>query len=116
MKELIASVVLVVFLVLVADPFDVWMPMPVHFMVLGIALAAFAAVAAFVLREGTGDERDSTHRMQAGRAAFLVGSGALVLAITVQSFSHSVDPWLAVALVAMLVTKFAVRLFEDRYR
>ena len=115
MKEGIASFVLVVFLALIINPFHVWMPMPVHLMVLGAAVAAFGAVAVFILRENASDEREAAHRSLAGRVAFLAGSGALVVGIALQSFQHAVDPWLVGVLIVMIVGKLAARAYSDRY-
>ncbi|MBI2610983.1 hypothetical protein HYW60_03560 [Candidatus Kaiserbacteria bacterium] len=115
MKELIASTILIVLLVLVLNPFHFWMPTNMQMIIVAGILAAFGAVAVFVLRERALDEREETHRSFAGRWAFLAGSALLVLAIVVQSFNHVVDPWLVVVLVAMVCAKLAARLYGDRY-
>ncbi|MBI4080017.1 hypothetical protein HY414_02210 [Candidatus Kaiserbacteria bacterium] len=115
MKEVIASVVLVALLVLLLNPFGFWMPTSLQMLILGAAIAAFGAIAVFILRERVHDEREETHRSFAGRWAFLTGSALLVLAITVQSFNHAVDPWLVVVLVVMIVAKLGARLYSDRY-
>ncbi|MSU73591.1 hypothetical protein EXS56_00425 [Candidatus Kaiserbacteria bacterium] len=115
MKEIIASFVLVVLVVLVLNPFHFWMPMPLQMMVLGATIAAFGVVAGFVVRERAGDERDVAHRMRAGRVAFLAGTAVLVVGIVVQSFMHQVDSWLVGALAVMVVAKMLARAYEDRY-
>ena len=115
MKEIIASCILVVLIVLVLNPFHFWMPMPLHVMVLGATIAVFGVVAGFVMRERAIDERDVAHRMRAGRIAFLTGTAILVIGIVVQSFMYEVDPWLAGALAGMLIAKMLARVYEDRY-
>ena len=115
MKEVAASFVLVVLLVLILNPLHFWMPMPVHIMILGALAAAFGAIAVFVLRENAVDEREAAHRSFAGRVAFLVGAGMLVIGIALQSLQHAVDVWLVGVLVFMIVAKMAARLYGDRY-
>lgn len=115
MKEFLAALVLVALLVLILNPFEFWMPMPVHLMILCAALAAFGAFCVFVLREKAADEREAAHRSFAGRVAFLVGAGVAVLGIALQSLNHAVDPWLVGVLVLMIVAKMAARVYGDRY-
>ncbi|MBI2612461.1 hypothetical protein HYW59_01450 [Candidatus Kaiserbacteria bacterium] len=115
MKEVIASIILIVLLVLILNPFNFWMPTNMQMIIVAGILSAFGAVAVFILRERALDEREETHRSFAGRWAFLAGSALLVLAIVVQSFSHTVDPWLVAVLVVMVISKMAARLYGDRY-
>ncbi len=115
MKEVIASIVLIALLVLLLNPFGFWMPTSLQMVILGGAIVAFGAIAAFVLRERGGDEREEAHRSFAGRAAFLAGSAALLFGIVVQSLDHTVDPWLVAVLVVMVVSKMSARLYSDRF-
>ncbi len=77
-------------------------------------LALFGLFASFVLRETVIDERDSQHRTLAGRNAFLAGSGVLTVAIVVQGYTHSVDPWIVSALIVMVVVKIGSRIWSDK--
>lgn len=115
MKELVASAVLIVLVLLLLNPFGFWMPTNIQMLVLAAAVAAFGAVTVFVLREGAADEREEAHRSVAGRWAFLFGSATIVLGIIIQSFAHALDPWLVVALVVMVLAKIGARLYTDRY-
>lgn len=115
MKEIISSFILVVLVVLALNPFHFWMPVPLHVMMLGATIAAFGVVAGFIMRESAGDERDVTHRMRAGRVAFLAGTAILVVGIVTQSFMYEVDPWLVGALAGMVIAKMLARVYEDRY-
>jgi uncharacterized membrane protein YgdD (TMEM256/DUF423 family) len=92
------------------------MPNMAHMAMLAAAIVAFGAFAAFVLREGIGDERENVHRMFAGRVAFLAGSGILLFAIIFQSLKESLDPWLVVGLLVMILAKVGARLYSSRYR
>jgi hypothetical protein len=83
---------------------------------LAVTLVVFGIFASFVLGEKVADERDGAHRTLAGRNAFLAGSTILMLGIVVEAYSHSVDPWLVIALIAMTVVKIATRIWTDRNR
>lgn len=115
MREIFASAALIALLVLLLNPFHFWMPTSMQMILVGAALAAFCAVAVFVLRERALDEREEAHRSFAGRSAFLVGSAFLLLGIVAQSFNHAVDPWLLGALVAMIFAKLIARRYSDLY-
>lgn len=112
--EAVVTVFLVMLAVLILNPFRFWMPDMVVICLLAITLGLFGMLASFVLRENVQDERDNLHRTLAGRNAFLAGAGVLTVAIVVQGYTHSVDPWLVVALVAMIVVKFLSHLWSDK--
>ncbi len=63
------------------------------------------------MREVGGDERESTHRTFAGRAAFVAGTIVLLAGILTQTSSGSLDPWLIYALTAMVLAKLFVRVY-----
>jgi hypothetical protein len=79
-----------------------------------VALVLFGIFASFILREKMVDERDDVHRTLAGRNAFLAGSAVLMIGIVVQGYTHSVDPWLVVTLIVMILVKIATRLWSDK--
>lgn len=111
--ELLVSALLVIVAVLLVNPFHFWMPDMAHMAILGCLLVVFAALATFILRERAVDERETAHRMLAGRSAFLLGSFVLVLGIATQTFQDALDPWLVGALVIMVVAKIATRIYVD---
>ena len=114
MIEKIVTISLLVIAVLLLNPFHFWMP---DMMVMGMlagALVLFGIFASFILRENKLDERDEIHRTLAGRNAFLTGALVLILGIVVQGYHHAVDPWLVIALIAMIVVKIATRLWSDK--
>ena len=113
-KETFVTVCLVLLAILLLNPFKFWMPDMIVVCMLAITLGIFGIFASFVLREKITDERDVLHRTLAGRNAFLVGSGLLTLAIVVQGYSHSVDPWLVVTLIVMIITKILTRVWSDK--
>ena len=115
-KEVGISTVLIVLAVFLLNPFHFWMPDMTHMLVLALTLVVFGLFAAFVYREKAEDEREVAHRMYAGRASFLFGSGILTIGIIVQSLQKSVDVWLVIALVVMLLSKLLSRMDSDRNR
>jgi|SRR3989344_3828528 len=105
MKEIIAGLVVLILLVAVANPFEIWMPdMTSMLLLLGLALL-MAAFVAFVLREHGADEREEYHKLLADRYAFLAGAAVLILAIIRQEVLHSLDRWLILALGVMVLAK-----------
>lgn len=110
------AVVLLVLLVLVSDPLMFWMP-PMAAMVALVCAAVLLCVwVGFVMYEQAGDEREAAHRMHAGRAAYLSGVGVLTVALLIQGFSHTIDPWVAAALGAMVLAKLLARFYLGRYQ
>jgi hypothetical protein len=77
---------------------------------LSMALPILAVVVALIvvaatLKEGRGDEREVLHRMIASRAAFVLGLAVLSVGTVYQTLTHSLDPWLIGALVAVTLGK-----------
>ena len=114
MKEIIVGIAVVVLLAAVANPFEIWMPDMFAMLLAAVLAATVALFAVFVLSERGGDERDMFHRMLADRNAFLAGAGILVLGIVVESFQHSLDPWLPIALGIMVAVKIISLLYGRR--
>jgi len=114
LKETIVTSALIIISLLLLNPFHFWMPNMLVICMLAIALGLFGVFASFILREKAGDERDSQHKTLAGRNAFLAGSGVLTLGIVIQGYTHTVDPWLVVTLVVMILVKFITRAWSDK--
>ena len=112
--ETFVTLALVVLAILLLNPFHFWMPDMIVIGMLACTLGLFGLFATFIVREQVVDERDAVHRTLAGRNAYLAGAGVLTLAIVVQGYEHAVDPWLVLALVAMIVVKIATRFWTDR--
>jgi len=70
-----------------------------------LLLVVFSVFATFVWRERATDEREQLHKLLAGHTAFLIGASVLTIGLLYQSFSHTTDPWLALALGAMVLSK-----------
>ncbi|KND50961.1 MAG: hypothetical protein AB202_00955 [Parcubacteria bacterium C7867-007] len=112
--QVLSSLVLFALGVAFLNPFHLWMTTMTHMVILGFLVAAFGVFAALLLREQAGDERETTHRMLAGRGAFLVGATILLVGIVWQAYTGSVDTWLVLALCGMVLAKTAIRFYGDR--
>lgn len=110
------AVALVVFLVLLTDPFMLWMPMGAQMVALLCAATLGAVWAGFVMYEDAPDEREVVHRMNAGRMAYLSGIVILTVALAVQGLAHDIDPWISLALGTMVVVKLASRFYSEWYQ
>ncbi len=90
-------------------PYDMWMGLTLVFILIA------AAFSVFVVAEGRGDERENAHRSIAGRVAFFVGALVMVIGVSYQAHqNNSVDPWLLLALCAMITSKVVARLIVSR--
>lgn len=116
MVQSISAALFIVLAFFLVNPMEVWMPSSAHMAVLAAAVAAFGIFAVFVLRETTGDERENEHRSFAGRVAFLAGAGTLLLGVVLQTFAHTLDPWLVAALAVMVVAKVVAHVYSEKYR
>lgn len=114
LKETIVTIALIAIAILLLNPFHFWMPDMMVMCMLATALVLFGIFASFILREKSVDEREAQHKSLAGRNAFLVGSGILMLGIVVQGYTHTVDPWLVVALIGMVIVKILTRHWSDK--
>jgi hypothetical protein len=114
--ETITTILLIAIAVLLLNPFHFWMPDMMVVVMLVCLLGLFAIFASFILRETSIDEREVSNRALAGRNAYLVGSGILIVAIMIQGYNHLVDPWLILALLGMIVAKISTRIWSDKNR
>lgn len=113
---ILAGGVLSFLLLLLTDPFMVWMPEGMYMLVL-LASAACAVVwCGFIFYERPHDERESQHVMHAGRIAYLLGVAVLGTALVVQGFAHAIDPWISGALGVMVLGKLGAHLYLKHYK
>jgi len=110
----ISVVVLLTFLLLVlADLVPFWLPMMGEMIALMLVVVLLVVWAGFVMQEQTHDEREVLLKMKSGRVAYLSGLGVLLMALLVQGFAHTIDPWIAITLAVMVVVKLLARLYEE---
>ena len=106
--EIILSIVCVILLVVLVDPFQWTMPNEIQMIVMALVVAAFGLYSGLLYRQKPVDERDAVHIHKASRMGYIGGIVLLVIAITIQTFMHSLDPWLVGVLVGMVVIKMIV--------
>ncbi len=111
LQETLVSLALIALLVLFLNPFGFWMPNALLIMMIVGLIVVFALFAGFIWRENTKDEREVLHRFMAGRIAYLVGVGGLIIGIIVQSLWHDLDPWLVYILGTMIFAKIIGRMY-----
>lgn len=111
--QVLIAAALVALLLLLTDPFMLYMP-PMAVMVVMVAVVALMLVwGVFVLYEQAHDEREVAHRMHSGRIAYLIGIAVLTAAFVIQSLAHALDPWIAATLGAMVISKVVMHIYLD---
>ncbi len=113
-KEIILTICIILIAILLLNPFNFWMPNMMVMVMLASILALFGLFVGLILREKSEDERDDVHKALAGRNAFLAGSVVLIVGLFVQGISHTIDTWLVLALIAMIITKVITRIWTDK--
>lgn len=111
LQEVFISMTLMVLLVLFLNPFGFWMPNTLLVMMIAGLIVVFALFASFIWRESARDERESFHKMMAGKFAFLAGMGGLIVGIIVQSLQHALDGWLVGILGIMIFAKIIALIY-----
>lgn len=51
------------------------------------------------------DEREESHSAYSGKFGYILGSLTLIIAMIVQCYHHTVDPWILIALTVMVVSR-----------
>jgi hypothetical protein len=110
--ETLSAIILIAILFLTTSSEMLLMPKNTDMMLVLGLIVSFLVFAA-VWKETAADERENLHRLNAGRASFLIGSVVLVIGIAIQALDHNVDPWLVYALIAMVASKLASRIISQ---
>lgn len=111
--HIVVAVVLAFFLLTLADLVPFWMPMMGELMALLVVVILLLVWSGFVLQETAHDEREVILKMKSGRVAYLSGLGVLMVALVVQGLQHIIDPWIAIALAVMVLSKLCTRIYEE---
>jgi len=115
LQEITITALFLIILILFLNPFGLWMPDRVVYIMIAGVIILFALFTSFVWREKAHDEREQLHKMVAGRIAYLIGVGVLVFAIVVEGITAPhVDPWLVIALSGMVLGKILGLLYGKR--
>ncbi len=110
--EIILTIILLLLLALFFNPFGFMPRMMVAFLMVAL-IVVFIIFASFIWQEDPRDEREGQHRLMAGRIGFLAGTAILVLGIILQTVWHQLDPWLILALGAMVLAKIVARIYSE---
>lgn len=110
--EAITAIAISAIAIIFLNPGHLAMPETVNSLLILGLIVAFLVFAAFVIREKSSDERETLHVLKAGRFSYLTGVGVLVLGIIVQALEHEVDPWLVLAICAMILSKLLSRIYS----
>ena len=112
--HIVVALVLAFFLLTLADLVPFWMPMMGEMTALLIVAALMLVWAGFIMREKAADEREALLTMKSGRFAYLSGLAILLVGLIVQGLQHNIDPWVAIALAVMVLSKLFTRLYTER--
>lgn len=110
--ETVSAITILGIAILFLNPGHLTMPDNMVSMLIVALIIAFLTFAAYLLRERSSDERDAIHILTAGRISYLVGVAALILGIIFQGVQHEIDPWLVIALCAMIFSKLLSRIYS----
>jgi len=110
--ETISAILILGIAVLFLNPGNLAMPDTMVSMLIVAFIVSFLTFAAYLFREKSSDERESMHILTAGRISYLVGVGTLIFGIIMQALKHEIDPWLVVALCAMVFSKLLSRIYS----
>lgn len=113
LTEISISTTLIVLLILLLDPFKILMTTQVQMMMIMLILIIFISFCVFVWREKSRDEREQFHKHIASRFAYLSGAVALIIAIVAQGINHTLDPWIVIALIVMIIAKIVGSLYAS---
>jgi FtsH-binding integral membrane protein len=94
-------------------PDTILMPNTAQMLLIATVLVLVSTFLVFFWREKPNDEREYENQAHASRVAYLVGSGALLIAMAVQSIQHTLDATAPVTLLAMIVTKLVIQNRKD---
>ena len=110
--ETISAIAILGIAILFLNPGHLTMPDNIQSMLIVGFIISFLTFAAYLFREKSSDERESIHILTAGRLSYLVGVGTLIVGIVLQALKHEIDPWLVIALCAMVFSKLVSRIYS----
>jgi len=118
-KELLVYIilvpVLVVLLIVLINPFNIFMGNNFLMMLLLIILIVSFIILIFFWLENPRDEREADHINKASRFALFSSSIILIIAITFQTFNHNLDPWIPIVL-GVIVSSKAIAILYSRIK
>lgn len=85
--------------------------MPTVLCAFSLLVIAFIAVS---WKEQALDEREELHRAKAGRIAYIATVLTLTLGIIIQTANETLDPWLIITLLIMILSKLLARMYFEK--
>jgi len=110
--ETISAIAILGIAILFLNPGHLTMPDSMQSMLIVGLIVSFLTFSAYLFREKSSDERESMHILTAGRISYLVGVGTLIFGIIFQALEQEIDPWLVIALCAMVFSKLLSRIYS----
>lgn len=114
-QEIIVSLIFVILIVFLLNPFHAWMSPSVLMAGNAILFIVFVLFAGLIWREKGRDERETVHIMRAGRFAFISGVAILTIGIIVTSIQHQPNMWIALSLGIMILAKITGLVYSKLY-
>lgn len=111
--ETISAVTILGIAILFLNPGHLTMPDTIVSMLIVALIISFLTFAAYLFREKSSDEREAVHILTAGRISYLVGVGTLIIGVILQALKHDIDPWIVIALCAMVFSKLLSRIYSN---
>ena len=115
-NEIIIAAALLILLVLVVNPWHLWMPDMLTYAVVGALLILAGLFAGIAFRGTPEDEREEMHLFFASKAGYFVGVVILLIGVSLRLFEGYVDPWLAGALAGMVIGKVVAQAWAKLHR
>ena len=115
-NEIIIAVALSILLVLVVNPWHLWMPNMLTYAVVGALLILAGLFAGIAFRGIPEDEREELHLFFASKIGYFTGVVVLIVGVSLRLFEGYVDPWLAGALAAMVIGKVVAQAWTKLYK
>jgi len=109
--ELIMGIVLVILLFLLVNPFGFLMLSKLSMFILSLFIAGTIFFASLIFGESTRDEREQYRLRAVSHVSYLIGAGILSVGIVVQSLMHSLDIWLALTLIFMMLGRVVASMY-----
>ena len=116
LNEIIIATVLTVLLLLVVNPWHLWMSDTLTYAIIGALLILSGLFAGLAFRATPEDEREELHLFFASKTGYITGILVLLIGVAYQLFDGRVDPWLAGALAAMVIGKVISHAWAKRYK
>ena len=105
LTEIVLSAALLVLLVIIFNPFSMYMTQMTTMAIALSLVILFGIFALFGLREQPRDEREELLVIKTSRFAYLVAGLVVVIGIAVQLIDHDVDNWLLTVFAVMIFSK-----------